>query len=128
MENIGEKLSSYFKEKSITQEEIASRLGVSQAYVNALLNGRKAFGKQQAKKWNELFGISVNWLLTGDGDMFQNNITQNNQNGDNIQGTSVTVNKTEKEYLEIIKRQSEQLSKSQEQIDRLLSIIEKLNK
>lgn len=128
MENIGEKLSSYFKEKGITQEEIASRLGVSQAYVNALLNGRKAFGKQQAKKWNELFGISVNWLLTGDGDMFQNNITQNNQNGDNIQGTSVTVNKTEKEYLEIINRQSEQLSKSQEQIDRLLSIIEKLNK
>lgn len=49
MENIGEKLSSYFKEKGITQEEIASRLGVSQAYVNALLNGRKAFGKQQAK-------------------------------------------------------------------------------
>lgn len=127
MEDIGEKLSSYFKEKGITQEEIASLLGVSQAYVNALLNGRKAFGKQQAKKWNELFGISVNWLLTGDGDMFQNNITQNNQNGDNIQGTSVTVNKTEKEYLEIIKRQSEQLSKSQEQIDRLLSIIEKLN-
>ena len=128
MENIGEKLSSYFKEKGITQEEIASRLGVSQAYVNALLNGRKAFGKQQAKKWNELFGISVNWLLTGDGDMFQNNITQNNQNGDNIQRTSVTENKTEKEYLEIIKRQSGQLSKSQEQIDRLLSIIEKLNK
>lgn len=77
MENIGEKLSSYFKEKGITQEEIASRLGVSQAYVNALLNGRKAFGKQQAKKWNELFGISVNWLLTGDGDMFQNNILCN---------------------------------------------------
>lgn len=128
MEKIGEKLSAYFREKGITQEEIAARLGVSQSYVNALLNDKKAFGKQQAKRWNELFGLSVNWLLTGDGNMLSNAITQNNQNGDNIQGTSVTVNKTEKEYLEIIKRQSEQLSKSQEQIDRLLSIIEKLNK
>lgn len=128
MEKIGEKLSAYFREKGITQEEIAARLGVSQSYVNALLNDKKAFGKQQAKRWNELFGLSVNWLLTGDGNMLSNTITQNNQNGDNIQGTSVTVNKTEKEYLEIIKRQSEQLSKSQEQIDRLLSIIEKLNK
>lgn len=127
MEKIGEKLSAYFREKGITQEEIAARLGVSQSYVNALLNDKKAFGKQQAKRWNELFGLSVNWLLTGDGNMLSNTITQNNQNGDNIQGTSVTVNKTEKEYLEIIKRQSEQLSKSQEQIDRLLSIIEKLN-
>lgn len=128
MEKIGEKLSAYFREKGITQEEIAARIGVSQSYVNALLNDKKAFGKQQAKRWNELFGLSVNWLLTGDGNMLSNTITQNNQNGDNIQGTSVTVNKTEKEYLEIIKRQSEQLSKSQEQIDRLLSIIEKLNK
>lgn len=128
MEKIGEKLSAYFREKGITQEEIAARLGVSQSYVNALLNDKKAFGKQQAKRWNELFGLSVNWLLTGDGNMLSNTITQNNQNGDNTQGTSVTVNKTEKEYLEIIKRQSEQLSKSQEQIDRLLSIIEKLNK
>ena len=49
-----------------------------------------------------------------------------NQNGDNIHGHSVTVNKTEKDYLEIIKTQAEQLSKSQEQIDRLLSIIERM--
>lgn len=124
MEKIGEKLSAFFKEKGITQDEIAARLGVSQSYVNALLNDKKAFGKKQAQKWNELFGLSVNWLLTGDGNITNNGVIQNNQNGDNIHGNSVTVNKTEKDYLEIIKRQSEQLSKSQEQIDRLLSIIE----
>lgn len=128
MEEIGEKLSAFFKEKGITQEEIAAQLGVSQSYVNALLNDKKAFGKKQAQKWNELFGLSVNWLLTGEGNITNNGIVQNNQSGDNIQGHSVTVNKTEKDYLEIIKRQSEQLSKSQEQIDRLLSIIENFRK
>ena len=92
------------------------------------MNDKKAFGKKQAQKWNELFGLSVNWLLTGEGSVTNDGVVQNNQNGDNIQGHSVTVNKTEKEYIEIIKRQAEQLSKSQEQIDRLLSIIEKLGK
>lgn len=126
MEKIGEKLRAYFEEKGITQEELAARLGVSQPYVNALLNDKKSFGKKQAQKWNELFGLSVNWLLTGLGDMHSDSIVQNNQNGDNIHGHSVTVNKTEKDYLEIIKTQAEQLSKSQEQIDRLLSIIERM--
>ena len=128
MEKIDEKLGAFFKEKGITQEEIAAQLGVSQSYVNALLKGKKAFGKKQAQKWSKLFGLSVNWLLTRDGDITNSGIVQNNQNGDNIQGHSVTVNKTEKDYLEIIKRQSEQLSKSQEQIDRLLSIIENFGK
>lgn len=126
MEKIGEKLRAYFEEKGITQEELAAQLGVSQPYVNALLNDKKSFGKKQAQKWNELFGLSVNWLLTGLGDMHSDSIVQNNQNGDNIHGHSVTVNKTEKDYLEIIKTQAEQLSKSQQQIDRLLSIIEKM--
>lgn len=126
MEKIGEKLRAYFEEKGITQDELAAQLGVSQPYVNALLNDKKSFGKKQAQKWSELFGLSVNWLLTGLGDMHSDSVVQNNLNGDNIHGHSVTVNKTEKDYLEIIKTQAEQLSKSQEQIDRLLSIIEKM--
>ena len=126
MEKIGEKLRAYFEKKGIKQEELATLLGVSQPYVNALLNDKKSFGKKQAQKWNELFGLSVNWLLTGLGDMYSDSVIQNNQNGDNIHGHSVTVNKTEKYYLSIIKMQAEQLSKSQEQIDRLLSIIEKM--
>lgn len=72
--------------------------------------------------------LNREWLLYGEGEMLNPKVIQNNQNGDNIQGHSVTVNKTEKDYLEIIKRQSEQLSKSQEQIDRLLSIIENFGK
>lgn len=140
MKKIGEELKSYFKEKGITQEEIAEKLGVSQSYVNALLNSEdKHFGKKQAEKWNKLFGISVNYLLTGEGNICGDNITQHNQNGDNINGHSVTVNKMEVDYIEIIKAQSNQLSKSQEQIDellqlnqeqfnRLMGVIEKLTK
>lgn len=63
-------LAEYFKSKGVTQLAIAEKLGVSKAYVNALMTGKKAFGKSQAAKWSSEFGISASWLLTGDGDMF----------------------------------------------------------
>ena len=62
-------LGKYLRETGYTQASIATQLGVSQPYVNALLTGRKAFGKSQAKKWGDLYGLSPSWLLTGEGEM-----------------------------------------------------------
>lgn len=73
--------------------------------------------------------LNIDWLLTGTGDMMlAGPVHQTNQHGDNIHGRQVTVNKTEKEYIDIIKKQAEQLSKSQSHIDHLLSIIDRLQK
>lgn len=71
MANIGFKLKEYFDSKGITQSEIAYRLGVSKAYVNSLFTGKREFGKQQAENWSNLFGLSVSWLLTGEGNMLK---------------------------------------------------------
>ena len=91
-------------------------------------NGKHGISKEVAEKIQARYlNISIALILTGEGEMLvDNQVIQNNQNGDNIHGHSVTVNKTEKDYLEIIKTQAEQLSKSQQQIDRLLSIIENM--
>ena len=90
-------------------------------------DGKHGISKDVAEKIQAKYlNINITWLLTGEGEMLNPSVVQNNQNGDNIHGHSVTVNKTEKDYLSIIKMQAEQLSKSQEQIDRLLSIIEKM--
>lgn len=64
-------LGKYLRETGHTQASIASQLGVSQPYVNALLTGCKAFGKSQAKKWGDLYGLSPSWLLTGEGSMLK---------------------------------------------------------
>lgn len=69
MKNIGESLKIFFKEKGLTQEQVADIMGVSQGYVTQLLNGKSAFGKTNAKKWGKAFGLSESWLLTGEGDM-----------------------------------------------------------
>lgn len=62
-------LRKFLVQKGLTQEAIANRFGVSKQAVNQLLTGRKPFGKQNAQRWADEFGLSVAWLLTGEGNM-----------------------------------------------------------
>ncbi len=66
---IGKKIKEYFSEIGMSQMEAADKLGVQQAAVSNQLNGRP-FGKNSAAKWNAAFGFRVNWLMTGEGKMF----------------------------------------------------------
>jgi transcriptional regulator with XRE-family HTH domain len=123
---IKERTYSFIEYKGITVKKFEELCGLSNGYISSM---RKGFGTDKLNNVLKIFPeLNREWLLYGEGEMLNPKVIQNNQNGDNIQGHSVTVNKTEKDYLEIIKRQSEQLSKSQEQIDRLLSIIENFGK
>lgn len=70
MANVGEKLREYFDNQGITQIEIANKLDVSKAYINALFGGNSKFGKKSAEKWSEIYGFSKSFLLTGEGSMF----------------------------------------------------------
>lgn len=114
-----EDLKDFFKAQGLTQQNIAERFGVSQQYVAALLNGSTPFGKKVAHKWAEAFGLSEAWLLTGIGSITTGNIVQNNENGDNFQGDGMTVHQENRGLIA-------QLKKKDEQIDRLLRIIEKM--
>ena len=74
----------------------------------------------KARRFEELFGISETWLLTGKGEMVIGTVVQNNQNGNNIHGNTVNYqgeNSTEKLI--------EMLKKKDEQIDRLLNLLER---
>ncbi len=66
---IGRKIKEYFSEIGMSQTEAAEKLGIQQAAVSNQLNGR-TFGKNSAAKWNAAFGFRINWLLTGEGQMF----------------------------------------------------------
>lgn len=66
---IGNKIKEYFAEIGMSQIEAAKVLNVQQAAVSNQLNGRP-FGKNSAAKWNKAFGFRRNWLLTGEGPMF----------------------------------------------------------
>lgn len=66
---IGQRIKEYFKEKGTSQQDAAKILNVQQAAISNQLNGRP-FGKNAAGKWNRAFGFRINWLLTGEGPMF----------------------------------------------------------
>lgn len=68
---IGKALQAYFDSQGITQVAIADKLGVSKAYVNSLFTGKRPFGKKQAEIWENEFGISRTFLLSGEGEMLK---------------------------------------------------------
>lgn len=90
--------------------------------------GKCGISKTLAETIQEHYlNISAAWLLTGEGSMTTGGvIQQNNQSGDNIQGNGVTVNKTDSEFIAMLKKKDAQIDKKNEQIDRLLSIIERM--
>lgn len=53
----------------LSQNQFALRLGVNQANLNQIINGKRPFGKNMQRRISSEFGISLDWLLTGEGDM-----------------------------------------------------------
>lgn len=78
-------LKKFFKRQGITQQQIGDALGTTQVYVNSILNGRAPIGKSTAVKLHDLYGLSVAWLLTGDGNMIDESTTNTvNINRDSV--------------------------------------------
>ncbi len=101
MKEISEKLVKFFEVKGLTQADVAKQIGTSKAYVNAILNNRKEIGKKQAEKFENLFGLSSSWLLTGNGQMLlggQNVIGDNNTATNNNGNHNTTSNTTTNNY------------------------------
>jgi hypothetical protein len=132
---VKDRVREFVKFKGITMSQFERMCGLSVGYVNAM---RVSFGKDYLNNVLKQFPeLNREWLLYGEGEMLksgnfsqnQKKVTQNNENGDNIQGQNVTVQSNPQtnvdEFLAIIKQQANQITKSQEQIDRLISIIEK---
>ena len=70
------KIKQHLKENHITQTDMANKLGVSVAAVNALLTGKRDFGRKTATEWSKAFGFNPVWLLTGDGLMLLSNTNE----------------------------------------------------
>lgn len=132
---VKDRVREFVKFKGISMSQFERICGLSVGYVNAM---RVSFGKDYLNNVLKQFPeLNREWLLYGEGEMLksgnfsqnQEKVTQNNENGDNIQGQNVTVQSNTQtnvdEFLAIIKQQANQITKSQEQIDRLISIIEK---
>lgn len=122
MIDISNELANFFKNKGLSQTDVANMLGTSPQYISAIFSGRKNVGKKQAVKFEELFGLSALWLLTGKGDMLSTPIHAEEGSVQVIGNASnVNAGKTIDSLVELLKRKDEQ-------IDRLIRLLEENNK
>lgn len=113
-----ENLRKFFESKGITQKSIADELNVAPAYINKLLTGKKAFGKKTAQRFQDLYGLSSSWLLTGEGSMLTEPATAP------AASSSTDLSSALNKAMDEIAAQRRITEKSQQQIDRLLSLLE----
>lgn len=118
MIDISNELANFFKNKGLSQTDVANMLGTSPQYISAIFSGRKNVGKKQAVKFEELFGLSASWLLTGKGNMLSTPIHAK-EGSVQVMGNASNVNagKTIDSLVELLKRKDEQ-------IDRLIRLLE----
>lgn len=114
-----------------SQEQLAEKLGYNPSSVSQIVSGIKPLSHKFADKIcslsekinkDYLFAESDN-ILIGD-----NNNHQSTHAGHNINGNGNKVNSETDKFLDLLRTRDEQLTKSQQQIDRLLSIIENNSK
>lgn len=121
IERLNEVLKTAFLKIGIYKKaDMAEFLGYASPHFSSVINGKLKLSENFMNLISDKLNINPEWILTGEGERFiTDKVVQNNQNGDNINGHSVTVNKTETDsFIELLK-------KKDEQIDRLLATIEK---
>lgn len=114
-----------------SQADFASKIGIARSQLSEILSEKRKVTESLVNKIHSSYPyLNKEWLTNGEGEMMIG-VIQNNENGDNINGHSVTINKTEGDYLELIKSltaqlavSQQQVSVSQEQMNRLITIIE----
>ena len=132
-ENFYIQLKDFFRKHGITQGNIAEALGTRQSFVSAMFNGRRTITRQTASKLAAAYGLSVAWLLTGEGEMLSapnggsvNHISidaggihaSGGSSVSNVrQGTAADATTVDK-LIDVMTRQ-------QEQIDQLLKLIKR---
>ncbi len=66
-----DKLIQLFKVLKTNQKEFASKIGISPSRLTEVISGRtKALSAEAVASISREYGVNLNWLLTGEGDMF----------------------------------------------------------
>lgn len=70
VEGLGGRLADVIASERLSQNEFASRLEMSGSFVSDVVRGVKLPGAEFLAQLKSIFGVSVDWLLTGEGSMY----------------------------------------------------------
>lgn len=124
-----ERIREFIHYKSLTPKQFEQITGLSNgAFAKLSDNTRQNTINRISIAFPEL---NTNWLLTGEGEMTKpiqqvGDISNSNVSGVNVSGTDIHINPNAYDtLLQIVEKNQKTTEKFQEQIDRLISIIEK---
>lgn len=58
------------RDAHLTQEEFAQKVGLTKNYISLIETGERNIGDRAAEDICEIFGVSYEWLKTGNGDKY----------------------------------------------------------
>ena len=131
---IKERFKEFIAYKRLTQRRFQASIGVSSSYVNGITDG---IGAEVLRKLSITYPeLNTDWLLTGEGEMLNppsdnpTNQSISGHHGTSVAGNGNKVNATSalEKALEGLMEQQKITIKAQEQIDRLLALLEKNNR
>lgn len=129
-QTIKERLLFYIKHLGIGQGKFEGMCGLANGYVNNIRKSITPEKLQQIALHNP--ELNTGWLMTGEGEMLKSNqqtvgdISNSNVSGVNVSGTDIHINPNAYDaLLKIVEANQKSTEKFQEQIDRLIAIIEK---
>ena len=121
---IKNRVSEFIAHKGITIKEFELRCGLSNGYINAM---RKGFGRGKLNNvLTEFPELNREWLLYGEGDMLTDS-PSTNRHDEATQLDNEVRTPTLDTAINEISKQRKLVEHSQQQIDRLITIIEKLS-
>ena len=122
---VKERLTQFVAYKRLSKRRFQASIGVSSSYIQGITNGMSADVLHRISSTYP--DLNTDWLLTGEGEMLNPapGITQH-QNGGSNNSQTVTVGQSDVgRFLDEIAAQRRMTEKAQEQIDRLLTLLEK---
>lgn len=122
-----------FQEIAENERDLSERLGYTKSSFSQIVNGKVPLSEKFVGKLCSLDeNLNSVWILTGEGDMFrggcmngENTGDGNNIVGDNNNWNNVNTDETLSRALNEIGEQRKLVAKAQEQIDRLITLLEK---
>ena len=69
----GERVRAVRKQLGLSQTEFAARMGMTQGYVTNIERNIREVNARLAKLICDTYSVSETWLVSGEGDMFQDN-------------------------------------------------------
>ena len=123
--NVKSRLLDFVSYTQLSRRKFQERIGVSNSYIQ---NISESIGADVMNRISIQFPeLNTSWLLTGEGSMLKNTSASSNtaegRNGNNV-NISLTLDKA----IDEIADQRKLVAKSQEQMDRLIAIIENMQK